>query len=112
MTHGADETAVVDRRETDTDARAERIADALEDPHCRYLLRYLRDADGPTSVSEVATYVVAQITDTDPDDISPDVAERVQTWFYHGQLPMLDDHGVIEFDPDSGTVRLADDATA
>ncbi|ELZ19902.1 hypothetical protein C475_21429 [Halosimplex carlsbadense 2-9-1] len=110
MTHGADETAVVDRRETET--RDERLADALEDPHCRYLLKYLRDADEPASVSEVATYVVAQITDTDPDDISPDVAKRVQTWFYHGQLPMLDDYGVLEFDPDSGTVRLADDSPA
>jgi predicted transcriptional regulator len=112
MTHGADQTAIIDRCETDADARSERLKDALEDPHCRYLLEYLGDAEGPSSVSEVATHVVAQITDTDPEDISSDVAERVQTWFYHGQLPMLDDYGVIEFDPDSGTVYLTDDSAA
>ncbi|WP_436912287.1 DUF7344 domain-containing protein [Halosimplex marinum] len=112
MTHGADETAIVDRHETDTGARSERLADALEDPHCRYLLRYLRESDEPASVAEVATHVVAGITDDDPENVSDDVRQRVQTWFYHGQLPMLDDHGVIEFDPDSGTVRLADDPVA
>ncbi|WP_449404990.1 DUF7344 domain-containing protein [Halosimplex halophilum] len=110
MTHGADETAVVDRHGTDAEARSERIADMLDDPHCRYLLAYLRETDEPASVAEVATHVVSQITDDDPENVSDDVKQRVQTWFYHGQLPMLDDHGVIEFDPDSGTVRLADEA--
>ena len=109
MTHGANRSSIVDGHETDADARADRLADVLDDPHCRYMLKYLRDSDGRVTVSDVATYVVAQITDSDPEDISTDVERRVQTWFYHGQLPMLDDYGVIDFDPDSGTVRLADD---
>ncbi|WP_459190733.1 DUF7344 domain-containing protein [Halosimplex sp. J119] len=122
MTHGVDNPAVTEERAADTSGRGERfadatdhgerLADALDDPHCRYLLKYLRDADGAVSVSEVATYVVSQLTDSPPDEVSTDVERRVQTWFYHGQLPMLDDYGVIDFDPDSGTVRLADDPPA
>jgi predicted transcriptional regulator len=110
MTHAVDEAAVGDSRLGDTSIDADRLSDALEDPHCRYLLTYLRDTSGPVSISEVATYVVAQITDSSPDEVPNDVLRRVQTWFYHGQLPMLDDHGVVEFDPDSRTVKLAEDS--
>ena len=109
MNHRFDETTVSEEREADDTADGDRLAEALDDPHCRYLLKYLRDRPGPASVSEVATYAAAQITDSSPDEISADVERRVQTWFYHGQLPMLDDYGVVEFDPDSGTVRLVDD---
>lgn len=109
MTHAVDEAAVGDSRLENTGVDADRLSDALDDPHCRYLLKYLRDTGGSASISDVATYVVAQITDSPPDEVSNDVLRRVQTWFYHGQLPMLDDHGVVEFDPDSRTVRLAED---
>ena len=109
MAHGVNEATVVDRRLEDTGVDSDRLGDALDDPHCRYLLKYLRDTSGSASVSDCATYVVAQITDSPREEVSNDVLRRVQTWFYHGQLPMLDDHGVVEFDPNSRTVRLTDD---
>lgn len=121
MNHRADEATVSGRQRSDSGAREETgrtegsrttdesLADLLSDPHCRYLLEYLRTNDNPVSVSAVARYVVSQVTDAPVDDVSNDVERRVQTWFHHGQLPMLDDHGVVDFDPDSGTVRLADD---
>ncbi|WP_436928002.1 DUF7344 domain-containing protein [Halosimplex amylolyticum] len=112
MTHGVDNPAIREERAADSSDHGERLADVLDDPHCRYLLKYLRDTGEPASVSEVATYVVSQLTDSPPDEVSTDVERRVQTWFYHGQLPMLDDYGVIDFDPDTGTVRLAEDAPA
>lgn len=94
----------------DSDQGADHLVDLLDDPHCRYLLSYLQDADDPVQVAEVVRYVVSQLTNTPVDEISSEVERRVQTWFYHGQLPALDEFGVIEFDPDSGTITLADDA--
>jgi len=87
----------------------EALVDLLSDPHCRYLLRYLRENASPVSIDEVTRYVVAELTDTTPEDVPEDVRRRVQTWFHHGQLPTLDDHGIVEFDPESGTVTLVTD---
>lgn len=98
-----------ERADEEERADGEELTDLLSDPHCRYLLKYLRDNDNPVSVAELVRYVVAELTDTEPEDAPEDVQRRVQTWFHHGQLPALDDHGVVEFDPESGTVTLAAD---
>jgi len=58
----------------------------------------------------VTEYVVSELTDTPPDSISPDVQRRVQTWLHHGQLPALDSYGLVEFDPETGTVSLTEGA--
>lgn len=109
MTHGVDEPAV-GTRGPDADRRTERLADLLDDPHCRYLLSYLESVDGPVPVADAVSYVVSEITQIPVDEVSPEVQRRVQTWFYNGQLPILDEFGVVEFDPDAGTVELAEDA--
>lgn len=111
MTPMGEESAGESHHPIDPDQRSDQLVDLLDDPHCRYLLSYLQDADGPVQVEEAVRYVVARLTDTPVDEISAEVERRVQTWFYHGQLPALDKFGVVEFDPDSGTVALAEDAT-
>lgn len=89
--------------------RDEDLEELLDDPHCRYLLDHLAEADGAVPVEELARHVVAGITDQPVDDVTPDVQRRVQTWLHHGQLPMLDDHGIVAFDPESGEARLLDE---
>ena len=87
-------------------ADEEDLATLLLDLHCRYLLKFLRENDAPVSVAEVARHVVAELTDTTPESAPDDVQRRVGTWLHHGQLPALDDHGIVEFDPESSTVTL------
>ena len=111
MTHGVDEPAPAMPEQVGSDRSIEPVADLLDDPHCRYLLAYLKRAGEPVPVSEVVQYVVSEITQTPVEEVSPDVQRRVQTWFYNGQLPILDEHGVVEFNPDAGTVVLAEDAS-
>lgn len=82
------------------------LADILADPHCRLLLEYLRETENPATVSAITTHVVSEITGTAPDSVPQDVVRRVQTWLHHGQLPTLDAHGVVDFDPESGVVDL------
>lgn len=106
MIHTADRPPT-DEDRSPPDRNGEALAAMLADPHCRHLVSYLRETDGPATVATVSTYVVAQITGTAPDNVPSDVQRRVQTWLHHGQLPKLADHGVVAFDPDDGTVELA-----
>lgn len=89
-----------------TGAPAEKLEDVLDDPHCRHLLDCLNEADGPVAESALARQVVARITDSELEEVDDDVHRRVQTWLHHGQLPVLDEHGLVEFDPDAGEVAL------
>lgn len=109
MSHGTNSRPFVDRGRSDHEASTEEIADLLSDPHCRYLLEYLREHEGPAPVSAITRYVVAEITETPTDEVSEEVERRVQTWFHHGQLPTLDRYGVVDFDAEESTVNLADD---
>ena len=90
---------------------AEKLEDVLDDPHCRHLLDILSEEEGPVSELPLARRVVARITNTRSESVDEDVARRVQTWLHHGQLPVLDEHGLVEFDADAGEVSLgqADD---
>ena len=89
------------------DETDEELAEILADPYCWHLVKYLQENENPVSVEMIAKYVVAEMTDSSPDDIPTDVRRRVQTWLHHGQLPELEAYGVVEFDPESSTVRLA-----
>lgn len=106
MSHVSKETDTPDEPLLDDEVDGE-LAEILADPYCWYLVKYLQENENYASVGTIAKYVVAEITDTSPDDVSMDVRRRVQTWLHHGQLPELDAYGVVEFDPESSTVRLA-----
>ena len=84
------------------------MADLLSDPHCRHLVEYLRERGEPTDVERLAAHVAARLRDVPVGEIEPDVRRRVQTWLHHGQLPALSAHGVVEYDAETGTVRLVD----
>jgi hypothetical protein len=85
---------------------AEELEDILDDPHCRHLLDILNREDGSVPELTLARRVVGRITNTAPEDVDDDVARRVQTWLHHGQLPILDEHGLVEFDAGAGEVRI------
>lgn len=92
-----------------TPSAADGLEDVLDDPHCRYLLEYLEREDGAVSEATLARHVVARITETSPGAVADGVQRRVQIWLHHGQLPVLDDYGVVEFDAATGTVSLGRD---
>lgn len=110
MFHWTEGPTIADGRESRSDDATEEIVDLLSDPHCRYLLAYLKRRDEPASVSTASREVVADITDSSPENVPEDVLRRVRTWFHHGQLPTLDDYGVVDFDPETSTVSLSDDS--
>lgn len=78
----------------------------LQNSRRRSVLRLLIacDADG-VSMREVAERVAAWENDTTVSRLSSMERQRVYIALYQSHLPKLDDHGVIEYDRDRGTLR-------
>lgn len=68
---------------------------ALSDPVRRRALRYLDDAAGEVSLSELAAHLAD----------GPADRERTATSLHHVHLPNLDDCGLAEYDPEAHRVR-------
>lgn len=76
----------------------------VADPRRRKLVRKLRhETDGQTTIDELVTELHQEESRSDHDR-SP-TREQVTTQLYHVHLPKLADHGVVEYDPETGTVR-------
>lgn len=86
----------------------ERICDLVSHPTRRVLLRVLRDIETPTTIETVA----GEIIDADgnrPDGVEQtEKADRVVVELYHIHLPKMADTGMINYDPETGTIRTND----
>ena len=77
----------------------DRAFELLGDHQRRYVLEKLRaTTDGVASVDALADYVVAHAPEATDRD-------RVKVALYHRILPKLDDINVVDFDPQTATVR-------
>ncbi|MFA9503482.1 hypothetical protein ACERIM_11985 [Natrinema sp. H-ect1] len=110
---------MIDRGRTDDPGDAARDADggaipaelSLDDVHHllqtkrrRDVLRYLRDAEGPVRLRELAEQVAAWEQETTVEELRSDERQRVYISLYQSHLPKLDNHGIIEYDKDRGRV--------
>lgn len=72
----------------------------LADFRRRHVLDVLEDADEPCGLDGLATAIEArEVRTADADD--------VRITLHHVHLPMLDDAGLVEYDPATGTVESA-----
>lgn len=82
------------------------VFDVLKNRQRRYVLQYLRDADGPVQLSELAEQVAAWENDTTVEAVTAKDRKRTYTSLYQLHLPKLDDAGVIEYDQSGGVITL------
>ena len=80
----------------------------LADPRRRYLLWHLSEC-GRATVEEVATRIAAWERDAAVEDVPRSRCKRVAASLHHAHLPRLADHGVVDYDRESGEVVLTDD---
>lgn len=85
--------------------------EALQNPRRRWTLRYLSDHDYPVRVSDLADQITAWEGGTSTADITPDARKSVYNSLCQTHLPQLESHGIVEYDHDTGLVRLAPNAT-
>lgn len=80
--------------------------DILSNARRRYVLYYLREADEPVELGELARELAAWENDTTVEELTKQQRKRVYVSLYQTHIPKLEDAGVVEYDQDSGTVRL------
>ncbi|WP_321169489.1 hypothetical protein [Halopenitus sp. POP-27] len=74
----------------------------------REAVRHLTTANGTVTLGELATAIAAEETEESPP---PQAAyESVRSSLRQTHLPMLDDLGIVEYDPDTHVIRLRERA--
>ncbi len=69
------------------------------------MLRYLREAEEPVRLRELAEQVAAWEQGTTVDELTSDERQRVYISLYQSHLPKLDNHGIVDYDKDRGRVE-------
>lgn len=86
------------------------VFDILSSARRRYVLYYLRQADEPVDINELARQVAAWENDVSVDELTDQQRKRVYISLYQSHIPKLDSLGIVEHDKDSGAVSLTGDA--
>ncbi|RDI71107.1 DUF7344 domain-containing protein [Halopelagius longus] len=76
----------------------------LSDERRRIVLQTLTDLELPLSVSELAREVAERETESDAGASVPEI-RSVETDLHHVHLPLLDDHGIVEYDWQANHIR-------
>lgn len=82
--------------------------DILSNGRRRFVLYYLREAGEPVELGELAGELAAWENETTPSELTKQQRKRVYVSLYQTHIQKLADANVIEYDQDTGMVRLAD----
>lgn len=77
------------------------LFDALADERRRAVLVALARENGQVELDELARTLAARSADDEPGE---SVRRRLVISLYHHHAPKLDDAGLVEFDPEAGTI--------
>lgn len=88
------------------------IFDILSNHRRRYVLRYLNEQGEESNLRTLSEQIAAWENDIPPSQVSSKQRMRAYTALRQSHLPKMDRQGVIEFDSQSGTVRLTEAASA
>lgn len=81
----------------------------LSHPRRRYLL-YTLDEKNQWTLRELATKLAAWELDIPEESVTPDQRNQVYVSLMHAHVPYLVDHGVVNFNRDSGMLTKAEHA--
>lgn len=84
------------------------IFDVLRNQRRRFVLQYLKYAEGPVELGELATQVAAWEYETTTDDVSSEQRKRVYTTLQQTHLEKMDEAGIVEYDADAGLIRATE----
>lgn len=71
----------------------------------RYVLLLLAEADRARPLHELATALGERVSDE--SKLEDERVDRERLLLYHTHLPLLDAHGLVDFDPNERTAALA-----
>lgn len=102
MTSTADPVAGVDLLAEETELSFGDRLSLLADPHRRSVIACLDRVSDDIAVERLADRVATELADS--ETVDDERRRRVLFALHHNHLPHLDEHGVIEYDYDAGTV--------
>lgn len=86
------------------------VFEILSNTRRRMVLFYLRQYGGAVTVQKLAGEIAALENEVDVDDLSRQQRKRVYVSLYQTHIPKLEETGIVEYDDDSGEVRLTNRA--
>lgn len=93
----------------DGDLSLDDVFDLLRNQRRRRVLEYLRsNTDGSATLDELAEHIAAMENDVPIEQLTSSQRKRVYIGLYQCHLPKLDEHSVVEYDQDRGTIVLQD----
>jgi len=84
------------------------IFDVLRNQRRRYVLQYLKQAEGPVELGDLATQVAAWEYDTTIDAVKSEQRKRVYTTLQQTHLDKMAEAGIVEYDSDRGVITSTD----
>ncbi|WP_408957989.1 hypothetical protein [Natrinema sp. 74] len=90
----------------DSELTQAELFDVFSNARRRQAVRYLKRQGGSCDLAPLVEQVAAWENDTDPDDVTRTQRRRVYISLYQTHLPMLEDHGIVDWDPDGHEIDL------
>lgn len=92
----------------DNEVAKDTLFDLLSSPRRRFILYYLHEVSRETTLQELADEVGAWEYDKAVEDLTRQESKRVYVSLYQTHIPKLAKSGIIEYDSDSGDIKLTD----
>ncbi|MFP8953057.1 hypothetical protein ACLI4Z_08815 [Natrialbaceae archaeon A-arb3/5] len=89
-------------------AQAE-LFDVFSNARRRQTVQFLKRQGGSCDLAPLVEQVAAWENDTDTDEVTRTQRRRVYISLYQTHLPMLEDHGIVDWDPDGHAIELLPD---
>ncbi|WP_435346392.1 DUF7344 domain-containing protein [Haloarchaeobius sp. HRN-SO-5] len=86
------------------------VFDILSNSRRRFILSHLQQQDEPVGLMELANRIAAWENDTTVDQLTDKQSKRVYVSVYQTHVPKLESTGLIDYDPDTGLIRLSEQA--
>ena len=91
---------------TDETLTQAELFDVFSNARRRRTVQYLKQRGGTCDLSPLVEQVAAWENDVDADDVTRAQRRRVYISLYQTHLPMLEDHGIVDWDPDGHRIEL------
>ncbi|MDF9746000.1 DUF7344 domain-containing protein [Natrinema salsiterrestre] len=91
---------------SDSELTQAKLFDVFSNARRRRTVQFLKRQGGSCDLAPLVEQVAAWENDTDIDDVTRTQRRRVYISLYQTHLPMLEDHGIVDWDPDGHEIEL------
>lgn len=95
---------------TESDLSQAELFDVFSNARRRMAVRYLTGRNGTCDLTPLVEQVAAWENGVAPEEVTRAQRRRVYISLYQTHLPMLEDHGIIDWNPEDHRIELRQDA--